>query len=343
MDDEYVWTATGSADIKRWKDVGRRVDRLEKEVDGASYGNGDISIPVPSGPTTAPSAIANKAFSPDGGDGMERTDSGQGRSVAFAPPPLRNGHDANGSPSQRRKSADATSAGQTTTLNGLPYSSLVCLGLPDSPYTFGFSPRQDDLHTVRSGGSISSMNRNNFLKPDDEEPPRGSMQIDRPPATLARMEFEDREIASEAKPLRAKADAVIAGRSGLVRSTILNDRQHVLTVDTEGEVAVWNIIRGVCVGRFSSAEVADALHLERGVKPETAVRKHSNEVLELVKERVEGETMVITWCAVDTKIGSLVVSLEEGRVFDAEVYADELGLEALDGIREDTRSRSFSF
>jgi WD repeat-containing protein 48 len=155
---------------------------------------------------------------------------------------------------------------------------------------------------------------------------------------LARMKFEDREVASEAVPLRKKPDDVIAGRSGLVRSLLLNDRQHVLTVDTEGEVAAWNIIRGVCIGRFSSAEVAAALDLERGVAASQAVRKHSNEVLELVKERVEGETMVITWCQVDTRIGSLVVHLEEGRVFDAEVYADELGLQVQEGLSEDTRS-----
>ncbi|RZM27241.1 MAG: SusC/RagA family TonB-linked outer membrane protein, partial [Pedobacter sp.] len=38
--------------------------------------------------------------------------------------------------------------------------------------------------------------------------------------------------------------------------------------------------------------------------------------MEMIKNRLEGETMVITWCQVDTKIGSLVVHLEEGRVFD---------------------------
>ena len=152
------------------------------------------------------------------------------------------------------------------------------------------------------------------------------------------MKFEDREIASEAVPLNLKAVEVIAGRSGLVRSILLNDRQHVLTVDTEGEVAAWNIIRGVCVGRFPTAEVAAALDLERGVKAETAVRKHSLEVLEMVRERVEGETMVITWCQVDTKIGSLVVHLDEGRVFDAEVYADELEIQATEGMNEDSRS-----
>jgi WD repeat-containing protein 48 len=158
-------------------------------------------------------------------------------------------------------------------------------------------------------------------------------------AQLARLKFEDREIASEAVPLRKTPDEVVAGRSGLVRSLLLNDRQHVLTVDTQGEVAAWNIIRGVCIGRFSSADVAAAFDIERGVAAGQAVRKHSNEVLELVKDRVEGETMVITWCQVDTKIGSLVVHLEEGRVFDAEVYADELGLEGYEGIREDMRRK----
>jgi WD repeat-containing protein 48 len=123
---------------------------------------------------------------------------------------------------------------------------------------------------------------------------------------------------------------------------MLNDRQHVISVDTEGEVAVWNIIRGICVGKFSSADVADALDLERDITAQTAVRKHSNEVLEMVKERVEGETMVITWCQVDTKIGSLVVHLEEGRVFDAEVYIDDLMVKGMESARDDARGESRS-
>jgi WD repeat-containing protein 48 len=220
--------------------------------------------------------------------------------------------------------------GSSAGLNGIPYQSLVCLGMPDSPYSFGFghhAHRSGDVHDQPSG-----QHGLNATSPgsDGVNPVIAAAQH-------ARDDFEDREVASEAIPLRQEPDAVIAGRPGLVRSIILNDRQHVLTVDTEGEVAVWNIVKGICVGRYASKDVAEALDLERGVSAETAVRKHSVEVLEMVRDRIEGETMVITWCAVDTRIGSLVVHLEESRVFDAEVYADESGVPSLANARDDIR------
>ncbi|KAK8858907.1 hypothetical protein IAR55_003138 [Kwoniella newhampshirensis] len=407
MDDEFVWTASGHADIKRWRDVGRRIDRLDKDFDGASYLEPrdpspavDVAITVPSGlgvpfePTPSnDGATRNKTLSLNRGDGdLSGVDSKESKSVAFAHTPSpRNGPtspmaNTNLSPGRGESPASAlpsairdrlnldesprraTLSGapiansfisessfnadeerpggrQSITLNGLPYESLVCLGLPDSPYSFGFSHhRQDDAHTFRSGASMNSVPRgiSDLLKPNGEgSPMRISFQMEREQSqsqpNRARLDFEDREIASEAVPLRTEPDEVIAGRSGLVRSLLLNDRQHVLTVDTEGEVAAWNIIRGVCVGRFNTEDVAAALHLERGLRAEVIVRKHSQDVLEMVKERIEGETMVITWCQVDTKIGSLVVHLEEGRVFDAEIYADDLGFDDIEGMREDSR------
>ena len=385
MDDEYIWTATGSAEVKRWRDVGRRVNRttMTEEDDGTSYApisNGDDSAPVGSGlegrfnpvPITD-GTLRNKRLSLEGdASGLSpllRTESRESRTVAFAPTPSpRAGQSDNttGSLGQaalrdrlvtqaRRANLSGASIADSVvsdssamaddgpmpipahsmSMNGIPYESLVCLGLPDSPYSLGFSHahRSGEIHEARS---VSSMPRG---------PSRGSMVktdgVDQNHGQLAREEFEDREVASEAIPLRKTPDEVIYGRPGLVRSIILNDRQHVLTVDTEGEVAAWNIVRGHCVGRFSAAEVAAALDLERGVKAEMAVRKHSMEVLEMVRDRIEGETMVITWCQVDTRIGSLVVHLEEGRVFDAEVYADEMGLDKSNGLREDTRCECY--
>jgi len=237
----------------------------------------------------------------------------------------------------------------STALNGVPYESLVCLGLPDSPYSFGFGHRDEqDAHALQSGVSLTSVPRglNNLLRPvGGESSRRGSVPFDQEHTAshLARTRFQDREIASEAVPLRSKPDEVIAGRSGLIRALMLNDRQHVLTLDTAGQVSVWNIIRGFCVGRFSSADISAAFDLERGVGKVDAevLRRHTQEVLELVKERIEGETMVITWCQIDTKIGSLTVHLEESRVFDAEVYADEVGYEGMEGMKDDSRSKLF--
>jgi len=383
MDDGYVWTATGSADVKRWKDVGRRIERMD--YDGASYGHGYRAAGATGllepgfQPTPITDGLRNKL---DGGASPEqqgllfRTDSRESRTVAFAPNLSKpNGQD---SPSRDQAGRDRLSPGtalqprsnmsttsipasvltdasgegddEDNAMNGIPYASLVCLGMPESPYNYGFD-RDEDHHRAESVASgHQGVLRNGDEEVDPEREPRHvSIQLDREHLaqqmrpkhhSQARMDFEERELCSDAKPLRSSPDEIIAGRPGLVRSLMLNDRQHVISVDTEGEVAVWNIISGVCVGKFSSADVADALDLERDITAAKAVRKHSNEVLEMVKDRVEGETMVITWCQVDTKIGSLVVHLEEGRVFDAEVYLDDLNIEGAENARDDARGKS---
>jgi WD repeat-containing protein 48 len=49
------------------------------------------------------------------------------------------------------------------------------------------------------------------------------------------------------------------------------------------------------------------------------------EALDLVRERIDGEAFVVPWSFVDTSMGVLNVHLDE-HAFDAELYADELGL-----------------
>ncbi|WVR06650.1 hypothetical protein IAU60_003682 [Kwoniella sp. DSM 27419] len=352
MDDEYVWTATGSAEIRRWRDVGRRTNRLDTDLEGASYANANGNRRVSADGGDYQNGMADETY---GGTQATNGQPGPASPASALPSALRDRLQL--SPTHQRTTSIISGASVATSVmsdddalpdgtasrRGIPYQSLVCLGVPDSPYGFGDSHDRGDEYDERSGGEMGSpINRvtNGSLRPDGEGSARHISFISQKEpsaAQRARMEFEDREVASDAEPLRSTPDEVIAGRSGLIRCLLLNDRQHVLTVDTEGEVAAWNIIKGTCVGRFVAAEVAEALDLERGIKAESAVRKHSQEVLEMVKERVEGETMVITWCQVDTKIGSLVVHLEEGRVFDAEIYADELGLEDVEGIKEDAR------
>lgn len=53
-------------------------------------------------------------------------------------------------------------------------------------------------------------------------------------------------------------------------------------------------------------------------------------------ERVES---IANWCSVDTQTGRLVVILEKNYCFDAEAYADELGLENAQDFRDDQRSK----
>lgn len=47
---------------------------------------------------------------------------------------------------------------------------------------------------------------------------------------------------------------------------------------------------------------------------------------------------VSPWCSVDTSSGSLTVILEPFNCFDAELYADELGLDESIEFRDDQRS-----
>ncbi|CAE6493686.1 unnamed protein product [Rhizoctonia solani] len=128
---------------------------------------------------------------------------------------------------------------------------------------------------------------------------------------------------SEAVPLSVAPADEITGSYGLVRSVVLNDRVHALSVDTRGEVAVWDVIRGICRGIF----VLDK---------HTGTGKHKlspREALDLVRDRIEGESMTPAWIKVDTRVGDLTVHLEEPRCFDAEVYADELSWVDLEGMK----------
>ncbi|KAH7323334.1 hypothetical protein B0J17DRAFT_683001 [Rhizoctonia solani] len=128
---------------------------------------------------------------------------------------------------------------------------------------------------------------------------------------------------SEAVPLSTLPADEITGSHGLVRSVVLNDRVHALSVDTRGEVAVWDVIRGICRGVF----VLDK-------NPGTGKSKLSpREALDLVRDRIEGESMTPAWIKVDTRVGDLTVHLEEPRCFDAEVYADELSWVDLEGMK----------
>ena len=139
-----------------------------------------------------------------------------------------------------------------------------------------------------------------------------------------RTEFESRDVVADAQPYSPTPDFVLVGAPGLVRAALLSDRIHALTVDTAGTVAVWDIIRAVCVGQFIREDVVAA---------STNGNEHANEedwvcgpreALDLVRERIDGEAVVVFWSAVDTSTGVLNVHLDE-RAFDAELYADELG------------------
>ena len=50
----------------------------------------------------------------------------------------------------------------------------------------------------------------------------------------AKRDFEERDLVGDAFPLWTAPAGTIEGKHGLVRSLMLNDRQHVVTCDTAG-------------------------------------------------------------------------------------------------------------
>ncbi|KAG0055558.1 hypothetical protein BGZ83_008169 [Gryganskiella cystojenkinii] len=101
-------------------------------------------------------------------------------------------------------------------------------------------------------------------------------------------------------PIFDQPENVILGEHGLIKHTVLNNRRMVVTEDKCGEVALWDLIKCVQVDTYTGRKLDDVV----------------NEL-----NTIES---VPTWCTIDTRIGALTVHLDEGRCFDAEVYADEV-------------------
>lgn len=114
-------------------------------------------------------------------------------------------------------------------------------------------------------------------------------------------------------PINALPEETIEGQHGLVKHKLLNDRRRALTLDTAGDVLLWDLLRCIPIKSFGKT------HLEN-VEPE-----------------VNTMEAVAPWCSIDTRTGRLAVVLEEYNCFDAEMYADELELEEPVEFRDDQR------
>jgi WD repeat-containing protein 48 len=115
------------------------------------------------------------------------------------------------------------------------------------------------------------------------------------------------------QPLRHTPDFAIEGQNGLVKHIMLNDRKRVLTQDTAGDVLLWDLLKCVPIKSFGKRHLED-------VQPEVTT--------------VE---TVPNWCSVDTRTGTLAITLEEHTAFDAEMYADELDIDQHIEFKEDQR------
>ena len=384
MDDNLLWTASGSSSVKRWRVPARRALR-------ATVLSAEGAVDSPPPPLDSPPHAKSLPRSPS---------ISQTNSRSSSPPASRSpraslsqsslSHIGGGNnapnPGDAELDLDPEREGEETWY-GIPFESLVRLTSPNDASGFGMGGPalrgpDAEIATLYSAASVRSVPRmvrspvqTMFGQPQAQplrsaspfrsdtmrsQPPNASANaninedgqtVHAPHPQRPRAAYEIREVAADAVPLRVEADEVIEGEHGLVRCVMLNDRMHALTVDTAGEVAVWDVVRGVCVGRYAGADVAAASFCgsERsggsvksvigdgtgtgtgtgngngqGGEEEAGAQRSPREALETVRERIEGEAVVPAWAALETKTGVLTVHVGE-RCFEAEVYADEAG------------------
>ncbi|KAJ9102340.1 hypothetical protein QFC21_002740 [Naganishia friedmannii] len=333
MCDEFVWTATASADVVRWRDVGSRSTSEKTSLPPVSNGYSMRAEPPVAGrgnmtPTTSILGSQNPFLSVDTRDG---------KVVAFVTSP-----------------PGATEAENTNDVAlapaGIAYASMISLGAPadcTGPYPTlarGSLSHGPSLYTA-SAVSLPRDSEAKSFQGHARVPSQASLfpfprngAAPRDPAEVARIQFENRDLASEATPLRTEPDAVIRGRPGLIRAKVLNDRQHVLALDTAGKVSIWNIIKGLCLGTFKDEEVEGVFKTNDGLVHGADGELDSKEALDLIAEYVDGQSSVRQWCEVDTRIGSITVHMEEASCWDGEVYADQVGYANDPDFRQDDKS-----
>ncbi|TIC25953.1 N-acetyltransferase 10 [Wallemia mellicola] len=174
-----------------------------------------------------------------------------------------------------------------------------------------------------SSSSVSIWNDVDQKEQDDEE-----VDHDATPKLKTRAPSISSRISTRNDPL-----AVIRGRHGIIRALMLNNRRHVLTLNTQRHVSLWDIVTCVCVGQYTDEAVDAILGADEGAD---ALTLTSQEVLERVRDKIEGQAVTNAWNSIDCQTGSLAVHLDESRCFDGEAYLDELGL-AIENRETDQR------
>lgn len=139
------------------------------------------------------------------------------------------------------------------------------------------------------------------------------------------------EDLDELVPFHNLPDATIEGQNGLIKHELLNDRKRVLTLDTAGEVILWDLLK------VSSPQSAPDTQLT-SCKQCVPIRSFGKRHLDDVRPEVDTMESIANWCTVSTRAGRLAVALEENYCFDAEMYADEADIQQNIEFRDDQRS-----
>ncbi|VDK80538.1 unnamed protein product [Litomosoides sigmodontis] len=105
----------------------------------------------------------------------------------------------------------------------------------------------------------------------------------------------------EMVPCIREPDITIPGASSIRQHVVLNDKRHVVTKDTDDNVAMWDVLKG------------------------RKVRDHGKRPMEEVIKDHFKKVFVPSWFTVDLKSGMLQITLDESDFFSAWVSAKDAG------------------
>jgi WD repeat-containing protein 48 len=316
MDNTWLWTASEKSSVSRWRDVGSKKLRRTKAL------------------LAAPASFLMESEVEEKKDGIEYASLVRLQSVKDEPTFGRGGIRGLGIP--HSSSMSSLGAARGPIMNSLPNY---------QPHTLPYAAQANLTLTLTNSHSSAKsasplatvFSRQSSAKPSalaQTHRPSNAAVSDPHTVTLtAAQAYSFRDVVPDAVPNQLAPYSVIQGDRGLLRSIILNDRVHALSVDISGEVRVWNIVRGICKGFFPAEDVLEASKgtcLQNGASSKSTStssnkgkRLSPRDALETVRERIEGEGVTNSWSTVDTKVGDLCVHLME-RCFEAECFADEV-------------------
>jgi len=160
----------------------------------------------------------------------------------------------------------------------IPKSSVITQStdiINESLYTFN---KIESVASINTHSVSLSNNNNNFMDNDFSN----------------RITYEE-----DALPLFTEPEVTITGKPPIVKFTIMNDRRHVLTQDSEKNVDEWDIILCKKTKKYGKVDY--------------------DKVLKETNKRIYIEN----WCSLDIHTGSLKVSLVPNQLFESLYYYDE--------------------
>uniref|UniRef100_A0AAZ3RTJ6 WD repeat-containing protein 48 n=1 Tax=Oncorhynchus tshawytscha TaxID=74940 RepID=A0AAZ3RTJ6_ONCTS len=117
----------------------------------------------------------------------------------------------------------------------------------------------------------------------------------------------DNDIIAPLTPLCTAPEQVIKGGASIIQCHILNDKRHIVTKDTNNNVAFWDVLKA-CKGEDLGKVEFD----------------------EEIKKRFK-QVYVPNWFSVDLKTGMLTITLDESDCFAAWVSAKDASFSSSDG------------